>query len=223
MLTEIKRNLIILDNRAPFREETLKYISQLERIEWIHMNMHLDGSPLTKENIEGILSGEVVMNGRIMDHVMIDKLDNMIGELYGETKLEFLSKEWRRDTQEVMEYGYFPPLPVEIPGLFNELGEYLAKDDEMEDLIEKAANIHNRFIKMFPFKEENQLVARALMEKFLISRGFPMVYLDVSEETYNKWIEEYLKTDSSEKLATALEQAMLSKTNLFKQLTEDRD
>ncbi len=223
MLTEIKRNLIILDNRAPFREETLKYISQLERIEWIHMNMHLDGSPLTKENIEGILSGEVVMNGRIMDHVMIDKLDNMIGELYGETKLEFLSKEWRRDTQEVMEYGYFPPLPVEIPGLFNELGEYLAKDDEMEDLIEKAANIHNRFIKMFPFKEENQLVARALMEKFLISRGFPMVYLDVSEETYNKWIEEYLKTGSSEKLATALEQAMLSKTNLFKQLTEDRD
>lgn len=220
MIRDIRKKLVILTNRAPFKEETKKYIDHLERVDWLVMNMRLDGSTLNRSDIEAVLEGEQVLKGRIMDHMLLAELEDMRLQIYGEKKLEFVSKEWRKNTPVIDEYGYMPPLPVEIPKLFNELGDFISKREAIEDPFVKAAEIHNRFIAMYPFKEHNQIAARGLMEYYLVGEGYPMVFLDVAEEEYNGWIESYLKGGSSKALAEYMTKATLDRLELFIQLTD---
>ena len=49
MIREIRKKIIVLGNRLPFAQHTKDYIDHLERIDWIYMNLALDGSPLTRQ------------------------------------------------------------------------------------------------------------------------------------------------------------------------------
>ena len=77
MIREIRKKLVVLSNRSPFPQTVKDYIDHLEKLDWIYMNLKLDGSPLTRDECEKILIGEPVMNGRILDHVMAQKLDEL--------------------------------------------------------------------------------------------------------------------------------------------------
>ena len=82
MIREIRKKLVVLSNRSPFPQTVKDYIDHLEKLDWIYMNLKLDGSPLTRDECEKILIGEPVMNGSIMDHVMVQKLDELRSQLY---------------------------------------------------------------------------------------------------------------------------------------------
>ncbi|MBQ1228467.1 MAG: hypothetical protein IIX87_01180, partial [Firmicutes bacterium] len=82
MIREIRKKIIVLGNRLPFAQHTKDYIDHLERMDWIYMNLVLDGSPLTRENVEGILQGEMVLTAGIMDHVLIERLDRLQAMIY---------------------------------------------------------------------------------------------------------------------------------------------
>ena len=235
MMREIRKKLVVLSNRSPFPAAVKEYIDHLEKLDWIYMNLRLDGSPLSRDDVEKILGGEPVMSGRIMDHVLVERLGELRGELYDlvqrgldispeliriiAAKAGADSTEFRKTTPQLVEYGYTPVLPAEIPGAMSELMAFAGHKGEFENPFEKAADLHNRYLAIYPFKEGNQIVARALMEYYLLGEGFPMAYPDMSESEYNGLFAEFCRTGRSKPLADLLTKAVLDRLELMIQLT----
>ena len=235
MIREIRKKLVVLSNRSPFPAAVKEYIDHLEKLDWIYMNLRLDGSPLSREEVEKILGGEMVINGRIMDHVLVERLGELRRELYDlmqrglgvspdlirniVARAGADSTEFRKTTPQLVEYDYTPVLPAEIPGTMSEFLAFAGHRDEFENPFEKAAGLHNRLLAIYPFKEENQIVARALMEYYLLEEGFPMAYLDMSESEYNGVFCDYCRNGSSRPLADLLTRAVIDRLELMIQLT----
>ena len=235
MIREIGKKLVVLSNRSPFPTAVKEYIAHLEKLDWIYMNLRLDGSPLSREEVEKILGGEMVINGRIMDHVLVERLGELRRELYDlmqrrldigpelirniAAKTGADSTEFRKTTPQLVEYDYTPVLPAEIPGAMSDFLAFAGRRDEFENPFEKAASLHNRMLAIYPFKEGNQIAARALMEYYLLGEGFPMAYLDMSESEYNGLFAEFCRTGSSKPLADLLTKAVLDRLELMIQLT----
>ena len=235
MIREIRKKLIVLSNRSPFPAAVKEYIDHLEKLDWIYMNLRLDGSPLSREEVEKILGGEMVINGRIMDHVLVERLGELRRELYDlmqrrldigpelirniAAKTGVDTTEFRKTTPQLVEYEYTPVLPAEIPGTMSEFLAFAGHRDEFENTFEKAAGLHNRLLAIYPFKEGNQIAARALMEYYLLREGFPMAYLDMSESEYNGAFCDYCRSGSSKPLADLLTKAVLDRLELMIQLT----
>ena len=235
MIREIRKKLVVLSNRSPFPAAVKEYIDHLEKLDWIYMNLRLDGSPLSREEVEKILGGEMVINGRIMDHVLVERLGELRRELYDlmqrrldigpelirniAAKTGVDTTEFRKTTPQLVEYEYTPVLPAEIPGAMSEFLAFAGHRDEFENPFEKAAGLHNRLLAIYPFKEGNQIAARALMEYYLLGEGFPMAYLDMSESEYNGAFCDYCRSGSSKSLADLLTKAVLDRLELMIQLT----
>ena len=235
MIREIRKKLLVLSNRSPFPQTVKDYIDHLEKLDWIYMNLKLDGSPLTRDECEKILIGEPVMNGSIMDHVMVQKLDELRSQLYdlsdrgidvGPELIRIIaaeaggeSSEFRKSTPQIVEYGYTPVLPSEIPSAIKRFAVYSNETDEFENPFEKAAGIHNRYLAIYPYKDGNQITARALMEYYLLLKGLPMAYIGDSEMEYNSMFAEFCRTGESKPLAEHLEKAVLDRLELMIQLT----
>ena len=83
MIREIRKKRVILENRAPFPEHIRAFVKEMELLDWLEMNLRLDGSNLTRENIKVVLDGEVMLGGRIMDHLLIERLRDLLVRLYG--------------------------------------------------------------------------------------------------------------------------------------------
>jgi hypothetical protein len=238
MIREIRKKIIVLGNRLPFAQHTKDYIDHLERIDWIYMNLALDGSPLTRDNVEGILQGEMVLTGRIMDHVIIERLDALYGEMYDlasrdiplSSRLasrfaEILAdgdmdaSEFRKSTPTLQQFSYTPVLAGDIgPGL-DQLMAMTEHKGEFDNPFAKAANLHNAFMAIWPFRENNEIIARALMEYYLIRQGFPVAALNVTESEYNSAFVQYTKDGSSVWLADHLMRAVRDRLELLIQLT----
>ena len=235
MIREIRKKLVVLSNRSPFPPAVKEYINHLEALDWVHMNLRLDGSPLSRDEAEKIMGGEPVMSGRIMDHVFIERLDGLRNELYDLSKREhdvtadivrlIASRagadyhEFRKTTPQLVEYGYTPLLPSEIPSAMRDYLSFAAHTAEFENPFEKAAELHDRFLAIYPFKEGNHVTARALMEYYLMRSGFPMAYLDISESEYNGMFADFCRTKNSKPLAEILTKAVLDRLELMIQLT----
>lgn len=49
MIREIRKKLVVLSNRSPFPRAVQDYIDHMEKLDWVYMNLRLDGSPLSRE------------------------------------------------------------------------------------------------------------------------------------------------------------------------------
>lgn len=235
MIREIRKKLVVLLNRRPFPPAVKEYINHMEGLDWVYMNLRLDGSPLSRDEAEKIMGGKPVMSGRIVDHVFVERLDGLRRELYDFSQRDLNisadlirliaeqagadSHVFRKTTPQLVEYGYTPVLPSEIPSAMRDYLAYAARTAELENPFEKAAELHNRFIAIYPFKEGNQVTARALMEYYLLRSGFPMAYLDISESEYNGMFAEFCRTKNSRPLTDLLTKAVLDRLELMIQLT----
>ena len=237
MIREIRKKMVILGNRSPFAQHTKDYINHLERVDWIFTNLKLDGSPLTRDGVEKILDGEVVLNARIMDHVLIEKLDNLRSRIYSEESRgsalnqalasvfvrEMSSGEaaadLRKSTPTLQEFSYTPVLPPYIDERLNNLLSVIGRKGEFDNPFEKAALLHNEFLAIWPYRENNEVVARALMEFYLVNHGFPMVPLEMSESEYKSCFVDYTRTGNGRPLADYLTRAVRDRLELLIQMT----
>lgn len=51
MLREIKKKMVILQNRTPFNREVKEYFAGIEEEDWIYNNMKAEGSSLSKGQV----------------------------------------------------------------------------------------------------------------------------------------------------------------------------
>ena len=72
---------------------------------------------------------------------------------------------------------YMPPPAFEIPGLVNELVDWLNSNPEELRPIEIAAVFHHKLVAIHPFDDGNGRVGRLLMNLLLIQRGYPLTVI----------------------------------------------
>lgn len=238
MIRKIRKNLVILQNRRPFAPQTKAYLESVEQLDWLYLNLKLDGSPLSREQIHGILHGDCVSDARVSDHVLISRLDEARKRLYecAEARLpigpELIlglagllagtdreSGLLRKTTPHLIEYGYTPPLPSELPEALDAYVAFANHKKDFEDPFDKAAQLHFRMIELYPFRENNGFLARLLMEYHLLREGYPLSVFDPDESSYNRAVIAWLKKRENDALAEALKKACLARTEFMMRLT----
>lgn len=214
MIREIRKKMVVLGNRAPFSQKTKEYINYLERVDWVEMNLRLSGSSLRREQVEGILDGEMAMNSSVEEHMRISLLDELRNEIYrlDERNLSISERlvmhlasvisgreisEYRKSTPVLMELSYTPVMPGEISDKMKKLIMFAGREDDCMNHFRKAAEIHNRMMMIMPFGDYNREISLAVMEYYLVSRGFPMACVDVSEQEYNRRLCDYYAAASA--------------------------
>ena len=237
MIREIKKRMVVLNNRKPFKSETKNYLRDLELSEWIFMNLRLSGSRLSKENIDTVLEGGYLLHASIEEHLVIERLQNLYRYVYrqldmkADLSVEMLNRmhwilngnekesDYRKNNPVLLEYGYNPVTPDEIPKAMADMIFFSGREHTPSELFLKAAQIHNRIIEIYPYKTGNECLARAAMYYLLAAEGYPMAAISMSEQEYNNGIITYLKKGESGILCQALTEAVYRRLELMIQIT----
>ncbi len=179
------------------------------KIEWVLMNMRLSGSSMNEETAVQIADGQYVLNATLEEHLLVaglteilplfDALLDLGEELCAGTLRKFYKVFsdgkpgiYRKTTPVLFHLSYNPVLPQEIEeelgALFRQIHRY-----PVGNPLERAVFIHNELIRIYPFDDCNELVARAAMEYELLYRGKFMCPLTLTESEYNSALAEYMK------------------------------
>lgn len=240
MIREMRKKMVILHNRRPFKDSVRAHLQDLELREWVYMNLRFSGSSLSRENIDTILNGGWILEATVEEHLMIERLVQLLRYILRQTDMGAnlnlrilgeihsiitegqpeIQEEYRKGSPVLLEYGTTPMLPADIPAAMKQVADYAAADAEGEgEVFLKAARIHNRILEIWPYREGNEILARAAMYWCLARKGYPLAALNMTEQDYNRQVSTYLKGGSSRDLAEALVGAVHSRLELMIQLT----
>ncbi|MDD6880051.1 MAG: Fic family protein [Firmicutes bacterium] len=226
MLREIKKKMIILNNRMPFSPEIKNYFSYVQKVDWIYMNMQLEGSSVTRDQIEDYINGNGCIGLTIGDNLLVQNLGELLNKLFElydlrqKLNLDFLDSvyyvlckggsnrsegyeygQYRRRSLVIYEWDYTPPSPGEIAERMRNLAlifdDAMAADASREECFEYAEKIHNGILSICPFPDKNALVARAAVAYYLLIKGYPVVVPSIKEQHYNEIVSKALKTGNS--------------------------
>lgn len=179
------------------------------KIEWVTMNMRLSGNPMSEEKAARIARGEYILDATLEAHLMVthllevlplmDALLDLQEELSTQTLAKFYQKlsggeeaAYRRSTPVLFHLSYNPVLPQEIDGELRTLFACL-HDGRILDPLERAVHAHNHIIRIYPYDEYSEVVARAALEYELMYSGQRMYPLTLSETEYNSALADFLK------------------------------
>ena len=227
MLREIKKKMVILQNRTPFNREVKEYFAGIEEEDWIYNNMKAEGSPLSKGQMESILRGDVLSNVPIGEHLMAERLRVLLKKLwnFSEENIDYGLRltEYRKRSILVREWDFSPALPADIPGEMENfrhlMGEALRIDAMTEECFEYAARLQLCLLKILPYGEEDRLMARAVTTYYLMCKGYPAAAPYVKEQEYNAMVSACLKSGNCNDLKDPYKQEILAKLSLMMQLT----
>ena len=239
MFREIKKKQVILDNRKPYSNEINSRIQDINRVDWIFCSLRLDGSALTRGEVEIIINGGFIESANLNEHTLIEKYCGLFktaennlalsSSLNKEMILSFQrelsgapSAVYRKDNPVLVSFGYTPPHPAEIEEQMDILMNwYYSEDEEMErDPILKAVCLHNRIIEVYPFGEYSEATARAAMYYYLMEKGYPAFEINMSKQEYESAVAEYLKKENTAPFRAAVERGIYNKMEVLMQLTE---
>lgn len=235
MFREIRKKTVILSRRKPFKKDAENLIHLIEKKNWIFFNMRLEGSNISMENIQAILSEEMV-NLPLEDMMLFRNLEDLLDAMKGWAKekaplsrrmfgniysiLSGSEPRIRKSSPTVIELSYVPMLSEDIEGKIDELISF--SKEETFDFVKQAVDLHNMFIKIYPFDEFNQMVARAIMVYHLMTKEMPIGYIDIKEEEYNGVLSRELNRGYEESgLYTPVVKGTLEMLNIMDNLTMD--
>jgi Fic family protein len=236
MFREIKKKQIILENRKPYPNQIREYIHELNMVDWIYSSMRMDGSILTRNQVERILKGEFIQDASLNEHAVIErhrhlfKTSNDMLEMSGSFNKEMIllfariltendSIQYRKENPVLVSLNYNPPHPSEIEEQIYLLMSWFYSDDMESNPILKATCLHHRIIEIYPFDSYSEAVARAAMYYFLMEKGYHTFELNLSEREYNIAVMEYLKKENAEPFYSAIEYSLFNKMEVLIQLT----
>lgn len=195
------------------------------KIDWIAMNMRLAGSPMSEEQAVKIAGGEYVLDATLEEHLLVTNLTSVLplmaalldmreelssatlGKFYralsgGETPV------YRRSTPILFHLSYNPVLPSEIEEELRNLFIRLHRDSS-DDPVRRAVLVHNHLIRIYPYDQYSEFVARTAMEYELLYSGSGFCPLTLSEREYNGALAEFLRSGREEAISGNLRLNML--------------
>lgn len=244
MIRDIKKKMVILSRRMPFSNDVKAFMNHMEKKEWVYRNLKMEGSRLTPEQTENLLTGQYVLAASVWEHLMVQRLEKILASMYDfisrrvdiDLKLintfhnllsadnADLSDGYRKKSMVITEYDYIPLIPAEIPSAMKKLQMIIDKKNKITgdsvECFDAAAEIHNEILRILPYGGDDKILARVLMTYFLMERGYPAVIFDMSEEEYNNAVFKGLRDADYSKIREAMLKAVLERTDLMMQLTD---
>lgn len=179
------------------------------KLDWVMMNLRLSGSSVSRQRAEKIMDGGYDLTATLEEHLLVAGLVDVLPlmelllglseELSPQTLDKFYQKVsggqeavYRRRTPVLFHLSYNPVLPQEIEGELKRLFQRL-HDGSRPDPLDRAVYAHNEIIRIYPFENGSEVVARAALEYELRWSGLPMYPLTLSETAYNEALAAYLK------------------------------
>lgn len=236
MYREIEKKMDILEKRRPFSTEVRQWIQERDRKELVFFDLKMEGSGISREDIEGIFRDELVKTASIQDYAFLKRhrlmleqmrfcldVENTLNQdvllkLYS-SLMDGETAEYRKSNALLPELHYVPvhqmKIQSELELLFRGLGR-----QQNGSVLEKAAFLHNQLIVIYPFEEYNLVLARMAMNYYLAENGYPMVILGYSRDEYLDAVGRYLRHKDMLPFYHGLERAMYNKLEILIQATE---
>lgn len=236
MFREIKKKIVILENRKPYTRTVMEYIEEFNLVDWIHTSLRLDGSDISRESVAKILKGQLVIEETLDEHAMVEHFKHAIRLAYNmsdmktdlnikclfqffETLAEPERAIYRRTNPVLRSLHYNPPHPDDIEEQMNLVIDWYNRDRCDENPILRAVLIHNKIIEVYPFEVMTENVARMAMNYTLIRNGYPPVGIHMKEPEYNDAISDYIRYEKIQPLYSAVERSIYNKLEAMLQLT----
>jgi len=230
MYRDIRKKKLILESRRPYEAELNAEIREIDLIDMIYSNFRLSGIRLEKEQIKAIMHGNVIREATIEEHTIVNNyvelyytMNDMLemgSGLNMKTLMAFYScicdsteDGYRKTNPIVHEFSYNPPHFKEIEEQMQNLMSITAREDrdDMENELMKAVRFHNRLIAIYPFENHNEELARICLWFYMKSKGYPVFFINLSEQEYNTAIAGYIKTGDFTLMYNGMERSLYNK------------
>lgn len=236
MYEEIKKKMVCLANMKNLDRPVKIQIRRLEIVDFVSTMLRLDGSVLTRKEVEAIIDGEKVPRSTINEHMMVERLIDALNTMddFLEMKDELSVKviedlhdiitggeegSWRHSNVPAYTFDYMPPDFSEIKDRMKKLYiELYSEEGKKYDPILKAALMHCNLISIYPFRHSTETTARAAMYYYLKTQGIPVFDLRVTEQEYNTAVMDFLKKGDIRGFYNMLVRNVYNKLEVLSQL-----
>lgn len=240
MYRDIKKKKVILVNRKPYKPEVAALLKEMNTVDWIYSSLRLDGNNIPQDEIRIMARGDITMKSTLDEHAIVgryveaikkaESLASIHQHIDKQQIMQFYgilngndSPRYRKGNPVLLALHYNPPHSGDVPGQMDELLNWLATDKDELNIVMKAALLHNRFIKIYPFEYGSEAMARFLMYYYLMLQGYPPFAIDLKETEYNNQLAMYFKSGYIQPFYDTLERGLHQKMEVIMQLTTPSD
>ncbi|MDR0851315.1 MAG: Fic family protein [Clostridiales Family XIII bacterium] len=218
--------------KRPFPEVIRITVDKLDLFDFTYTDLKLEGSSLTHEGVSRIIDGGFVPEISLAEHGEADRRRTLLKEfafmidmditidvrqlvkLYG-ILTDDKTPEFRRVTPALFHLDYTPPYYSEVEEGLEALFRNIYGSGSFENYIERAAALHDGIVRVYPFEEKSEMLARTALQYELMHNGLPIVQIGLSEQEYNKRLSTAIKTGDHSGIYEAVLQSADHKLDLL--------
>lgn len=198
MFKEIDNKKMMLDNKRPFPEHTLKNIREKLLLEWTYNSNAIEGNTLTLIETKVVLEGITVGGKTLREHLeavnhreAIFYVEDIVKNKEGLTEwqiknihrliLKGINDEYAgsyRDKKVIISGAtHTPPEPFLIKDEMEKFIDWYNNEGQKLHPVERAAMVHVIFVGKHPFIDGNGRTSRLLLNLELMKSGYPPVII----------------------------------------------
>ena len=198
MFKEIDKKKLLLDNKRPFPEHTLKCIREKMLLEWTYNSNAIEGNTLTLMETKVVLEGITVGGKTLKEH--LETLNHRDAIFYVEEIVKNKEEltEWQiknihslilkgiddkyagsyRDQKVIISGAeHKPPEPFLIREEMERFIDWYKNEGQKIHPIERASIVHIIFVGIHPFIDGNGRTSRLLLNLELMKSGYPPIII----------------------------------------------
>ena len=234
MYQELQRLKVDLQSKKPYSRQVTVQLKELDTLDYICSGMILDGEGLTRDDIQGMLDGEMPKEASLKQCMMVRNYQELMDviqdslDLKCSLDIKLLMKfhsiltgkdtGLRKSNYMAVDFKYVPPHSTEIEAKLNQLLRNIYKSNTNE--IRNAAMIHCGILAIYPFEEDSGLMARVAMNYYLQEKGYLPVALGYNYDEYMSTMTECLRDDNEALFFWGLERAVYNKLTQVQQIID---
>ena len=231
-ITELMIKLRSLLGKAPFSDELIELKNKLDIVDLVYTNLNLEGSILTKAGVMNILEGNVINNVPIKEHLLIEIHNRLLARMEDRIEMKYEvdiavvedfysiiisgnSVKYRSTSPELYHLDFVPGDYSDIRSALSDELKQVGRTDFDGNFCMKAAAYHNKIIKVYPFEEYNEILARTIMQYELMRNGLFPIQLDVKEQEYNSIVSQSISMNDNGPFADIIINSAMEKVELL--------
>lgn len=237
--------LATLNKNRPLPQIALAKIKEALTIEWTYNSNSIEGNTLSLRETQMVLQEGITIKGKsLREHFeaknhekAIDHLYDLVNEDYILRSIDVLTLHGfvlrsiedefagrlRNGGVRISGANFIPPNAHKVPGLVDELVQFVNENPlELND-IELATVFHHKFVWIHPFFDGNGRTVRLVMNLLLMRRGFPpAIILKNDRKKYYEALNQ-ANNGNYQKLILLMCQAVERTLNIYLSLLPDND
>ncbi len=237
MYQELQRKKTDLQLRKPYNLDTAVALRELDQLDHICNAMILDGAEYSREEIRGMIEGEMPKTASLKDCLFVKRYVELMEVIQDSLSLKcnldsklllkfnnILTGQvsgFRRINQAVAEFKHVPPNHSEIEPKLNQLFKTVYSNNANE--LRNAALIHYGVFAIYPFEEYSEIMARVAMNYYLQEKGYLPVALGFNHKEYVATMIECLRDNNDALFYWGLERAEYNKLIQVLQIIESME